>query len=449
MTNSKGFLRSTITGAIVVQAFALLLFVIPTHIVFAQDSAGQGNYSGGRHGDGGDIQSDEDSGQHDGDSDSDSDSWHGSDHHDGNHDGGGGHDDWGGGGGGAYVPPAYGSITVCNIILNADGTVATSSVPAGITFSIPGLAPDPDTSLGPISGEFSPYLFTTPLSLSNKIFDASAGDDAQCVTQSGLFADSGGYYYGQEVIGTTTGFATPKYDDEATGLARSAADFSAYSPELFDSDSSNDASRNLNSDGYIQLTPANPNQTLIVLNQLIAPPPAPSDSGGAASTTQSASTTDTGSGDTRGGGSIGTPPAPPAAPPAQVVVSNGAISIPIITGQVLGTSTEAVNVPGCGPLLKTFLGSNRNNDSDEVMKLQTFLNSNLGGNLPVTGVFGPQTQKAVKDFQLKYNFDVLKPWVPFGLPTDHTPTGLVYKTTQREINNLYCASLNLPAPQLP
>jgi hypothetical protein len=113
-------------------------------------------------------------------------------------------------------------------------------------------------------------------------------------------------------------------------------------------------------------------------------------------------------------------------------------------GQVLGASTDM-----CGtPLLKTYLRMGKQNDSGEVALLQIFLNKELGLTLPVTGEFGADTRLAVEQFQVKYADEVLAPWVPFGL-TSNTPTGYVYKTTQRMINKLHCASLEIPMPQLP
>ncbi len=77
------------------------------------------------------------------------------------------------------------------------------------------------------------------------------------------------------------------------------------------------------------------------------------------------------------------------------------------------------------------------------------MNDEINAGLPITGVFGAMTYKAVQDFQIKYSSDVLKPWVAYGLPTEKTPTGYVYKTTTRWINLLKCPSLNIPLPQLP
>jgi VCBS repeat-containing protein len=117
-------------------------------------------------------------------------------------------------------------------------------------------------------------------------------------------------------------------------------------------------------------------------------------------------------------------------------------------GLVLGTSTEDLPA-GCSAYLNSYLRMGAKNNSDEVKKLQTFLNTQIGAKLPVTGVFGPLTFAAVEKFQVTNWEKVLKPWVAFGLPTDHTPTGYVYKTTKHTINLLVCASLAEPEPQLP
>ncbi|KND52019.1 MAG: hypothetical protein ABA06_02020 [Parcubacteria bacterium C7867-001] len=115
------------------------------------------------------------------------------------------------------------------------------------------------------------------------------------------------------------------------------------------------------------------------------------------------------------------------------------------TGSVLGAATQ------CGPLLSTFMGLGRQNDTTEVKELQQFLNDHMGSGLPITGFFGPLTDAAVRAFQLKYMDDVLAPWVGLpnsGIPAKTHPTGYVYKTTQRMINNIYCSTLNLPLPPL-
>ncbi len=130
-------------------------------------------------------------------------------------------------------------------------------------------------------------------------------------------------------------------------------------------------------------------------------------------------------------------------------------SLGFANGQVLGASTSTVSNNGsssgsaCSVLITSYLGQGHRNDPAQVKALQTFLNDQDGVGLPVTGLFGSLTASAVSQFQLKYWQDVLAPWVSYGLPTDHTPTGFVGKTTEWKINMLYCPTLDLPAPQVP
>ena len=122
-------------------------------------------------------------------------------------------------------------------------------------------------------------------------------------------------------------------------------------------------------------------------------------------------------------------------------------SIQLVTGQVLGASTSTT--ASCGLYLHEYIRLGAQNNPSEVTKLQTFLNQNLGINLPVTGFYGPATYQAVKQFQVKYHASVLAPWVSYGLPSEMDSTGYVYKTTKRWINNLVCPPLNIPLPVLP
>jgi hypothetical protein len=120
--------------------------------------------------------------------------------------------------------------------------------------------------------------------------------------------------------------------------------------------------------------------------------------------------------------------------------ANGSSIVPV--GQVLGAST-------CGPLISTYMRIGWNNDTNDVANLQTFLNREVGSTLPVTGYYGALTAAAVNLFQVKYGEEVLAPWVPYGLPSAQTPTGYVYKTTQREVNLVYCPTLTIQQPTLP
>ena len=98
-------------------------------------------------------------------------------------------------------------------------------------------------------------------------------------------------------------------------------------------------------------------------------------------------------------------------------------------GQVLGISTDF-----CPPYLTKYLRYGADNDSNEVRKLQIFLNSELDRSLPVSGVFDIATEQAVRDFQSIYREDVLSPW---GLENN---SGFVYYTTQKKINEIMCAN---------
>ncbi len=111
-------------------------------------------------------------------------------------------------------------------------------------------------------------------------------------------------------------------------------------------------------------------------------------------------------------------------------------------GQVLGASTGEVLGESCGLYLDKFIRFNRNNDVEQVRKLQEFLNKWLGLTLPLTGFYGPLTYEAVLQFQTQYAATILTPW---GLTS---PTGIVYLTTLRQINMLECPALSLELPPL-
>jgi peptidoglycan hydrolase-like protein with peptidoglycan-binding domain len=103
-------------------------------------------------------------------------------------------------------------------------------------------------------------------------------------------------------------------------------------------------------------------------------------------------------------------------------------------GQVLGASTS------CGVYLDGFLRKGYTNDSEQVSKLQSFLADHLKTALPATGVFGTETEAAVKKFQEMHSDEILTPW---GIGA---PTGIVFRTTSRVINNYMCPDLSIPLP---
>lgn len=139
-----------------------------------------------------------------------------------------------------------------------------------------------------------------------------------------------------------------------------------------------------------------------------------------------------------------TPPTPPSGggngPVNFGAVNGGGLVLgasigPVSNGQVLGES--------CGLYMEKHVrfGSTKNN-IEQVKKLQTFLNKNMGSSLPITGFYGSLTFAQVKAFQTKYSDEVLKPW---GLTA---PTGLVYLSTLRQINNLECPDVSAQLPSL-
>ncbi len=126
---------------------------------------------------------------------------------------------------------------------------------------------------------------------------------------------------------------------------------------------------------------------------------------------------------------------------------NGPIAGSLPAGQVLGafasSNGQVLGESACSAVLLTdFMRRGKKNDPEQVKLLQEFLNKEMGLNLPVTGFFGPLTENAVKSFQIKYAADILTPW------NLSEPTGFVYLTTLRKINQIHCEALNIPMPEL-
>lgn len=73
------------------------------------------------------------------------------------------------------------------------------------------------------------------------------------------------------------------------------------------------------------------------------------------------------------------------------------------------------------------------NNQADVANLQLFLWQYEGfRDIFINGVYDERTLSAVEEFQIRYAADILIPW---GLTT---PTGHVYLTTQKKINELFC-----------
>lgn len=158
-----------------------------------------------------------------------------------------------------------GSITVCKMIINGEGNITNGSELSGEVFSIDGFTPDPETSSGAPVGTIGTSEFETPLNLDSDLIGDDEENDAQCVVYDEL--ELGGYYYDEEVV-PGENWETPLYNDQFTTPIEDLGDFFPYDSNLFDGDTGNDGSRDQNVDGHIMLTEAEPNRTLVVLNQL-------------------------------------------------------------------------------------------------------------------------------------------------------------------------------------
>jgi len=117
------------------------------------------------------------------------------------------------------------------------------------------------------------------------------------------------------------------------------------------------------------------------------------------------------------------------------------------TGNEKTTATQTT-VTGTGGSDCNYIGGylrmGDNDNQEQVARLQTFLRDQEGfSGLVVNGIFDQATLDAVMQFQLKYKSEILDPW---GIDF---PTGYVYYTTQKKINELYCgASIPLTENQI-
>ena len=102
------------------------------------------------------------------------------------------------------------------------------------------------------------------------------------------------------------------------------------------------------------------------------------------------------------------------------------------SAEVVGKQVAyTVSTPVCYYLLE-YIKLGVNNDTNEVKKLEQFLNTFEGEHLTVDGFYSQADFNAVKRFQQKYNYNILNLW---GLTS---PTGYVYYTTRKTINEMYC-----------
>lgn len=107
--------------------------------------------------------------------------------------------------------------------------------------------------------------------------------------------------------------------------------------------------------------------------------------------------------------------------------------------QVLGAESENATPlpPMCAAYITSFIkpGVSNNNEA-QVKRLQFFLRDFEGASLTINGVYDEATIAAVKHFQEKYKDEVLTPWGA------DNPSGFVYFTTQKKINEIYCQGVS-------
>ena len=101
------------------------------------------------------------------------------------------------------------------------------------------------------------------------------------------------------------------------------------------------------------------------------------------------------------------------------------------TGQ---TEAPVAVVPEqCTQYIHEFLKQGHANDIQQVQRLQRFLAHDEGfRDVDISGSFDSVTFNAVQGFQERYRADILDPW---GIAN---PTGYVYLTTRKKINEIYC-----------
>ncbi len=98
-------------------------------------------------------------------------------------------------------------------------------------------------------------------------------------------------------------------------------------------------------------------------------------------------------------------------------------------------SVDSSLLSGSCSYVNSYLKKGAQNDPSEVKNLQAFLRGvEKDTTVEVNGVFDDATYNAVLKFQSKYKDEVLTPW---GVDA---PTGYVYITTKRKINEIFCST---------
>ena len=115
-------------------------------------------------------------------------------------------------------------------------------------------------------------------------------------------------------------------------------------------------------------------------------------------------------------------------------ISFTAIEDPLCGGTGVGTGTGGpVSISTCPSYITDYLRRGRENDINQVIRLQIFLKYQEGIEVPISGTFDEATERGVHAFQNKYRADILEPW-----GTGTASSGYVYILTKWKINQLMC-----------
>ncbi len=113
----------------------------------------------------------------------------------------------------------------------------------------------------------------------------------------------------------------------------------------------------------------------------------------------------------------------------QLFTSTSTSAVKSTSGIVLGFSTTTES---CERYLTAFIREGRNNDINQVRRLQRFLRDYEKAKVVETGIYDASTLAAVHVFQTKHSAEILSPW---GILKS---TGYVYLTTRKTINQTFC-----------
>lgn len=108
-------------------------------------------------------------------------------------------------------------------------------------------------------------------------------------------------------------------------------------------------------------------------------------------------------------------------------------SVATTTSEVV---SSAVSTISCDAYLTAFIRPRAENNSGQVERLQSVL-AGEGFAVGESGVYDVVTIESVRAFQSKFADEILTPW---GISE---PTGFVYLTTRKKVNEIYCKSRDL------